>query len=141
MSEDFFNKDELFNENKNIDNTEVVSVEVIHDDVFNSTIDSMDDDDDDNIFIPRSVEEYVKQNKDILTQDDYNKITDFDVMIDDLDKIHARRMNKLLGTMSNSDFAKNYMKLIEFKRGKAKSFEPILNIPVQLTKIEINIVK
>lgn len=94
-----------------------------------------------NLFTPRSVAEYKNDLLDRGKQlSDDQDITEFDVLIEDMSTVHAERMNRLLGEMSDSSFAQSYMRLLSYIKPKLKAVEADPQTPVELTQINVTVI-
>lgn len=92
------------------------------------------------LFTPRSLGEFKNELMDLGKYDENIELTEFDVLLDDLQRTHAARMNELLGNMSDSQFIQAYMRLLAFGKPKLKAIETKEIAPSELTQINITVI-
>lgn len=91
------------------------------------------------LFVPRSVQQFKTEleDKGLSVPTDLNE---FDVLLDDLNKTHAERMNEILGNMSDSSFAQSYMRLLSYVKPKLKAIDAEIPVNQELTQINITVI-
>jgi len=120
------------NEEKNLPSEEVIIPEILDD--IEAELNSGDEFE---IFEPRSLQEFKQY---IASRSDDDVVTEFDILLDDINSVHAERLNKILGNATDSEFTKIYLKLLEYTKPKVKGMEAPLQIPKEATTINIQIV-
>jgi len=69
-----------------------------------------------------------------------SELTEFDVLLHQLETDHAYRMNQILGNARDGDFAKMFMKLLDWKKPKLRATDPEIPIPKSASEINIQII-
>lgn len=119
-------------QNENLPSEDVIIPEIL-DDIEQS----LNSDGDFEIFEPRGLKEFKQYLKDRNEED---VTTEFDILLDDINSVHAERLNRILGNATDSEFVKIYMKLLEYVKPKVKGMDAPLQIPKEATTINIQIV-
>lgn len=72
--------------------------------------------------------------------DDVDHLTDFDVLVHDMQTIHARKLNTYLGNMSQSNFVKHYFKLLPYLKPRMKAIDVEIHEPSEMKSIEVQVI-
>lgn len=92
------------------------------------------------LFVPTELIEYKKQLQELNPEADVDHLTEFDILIKDLEGVHAQRMNKVLGNMTDSEFVINYNRLLNYVKPKYKAIDGESFDPQELTQINVTVI-
>lgn len=92
------------------------------------------------LFIPRGVSDYKAELIRLDEEADVDHLTEFDVLMDDINGCHAKRMNEILGNMNNNNFVQNYQRLLNYVKPKLKAIDIETHEPKELTQINVTVI-